>query len=41
MEPPGCMLHWWHAGQMVSHVAAIGDYACAYPFFDEERLPIN
>jgi hypothetical protein len=33
------MLHWWHAGQMVSHVAAIRDYAGPYPFFDEQGLP--
>lgn len=34
MEPPGYMLHWWRDGQLVSHVAAIGDYGAQYPFFD-------
>lgn len=36
MEPPGFMLHRWEAGNLVSHVAAIGDYDGPYPFFDDD-----
>jgi 3',5'-cyclic AMP phosphodiesterase CpdA len=32
MEPPGFMLHRWQDGQMVSHLAAIGNYAGPYLF---------
>ena len=38
MEPPGFHLHQWHAGQLVTHVAAIGDYAGPYSFYDESGL---
>lgn len=36
MEPPGFMLHRWQEGSLVSHVAAIGDYAGPFPFFEED-----
>lgn len=41
MEPPGFMLHRWHAGSVVSHVAAIGDYAGPYPFFNPDGSLID
>ncbi len=34
MEPPGFMLHRWSDGQLISHVAPIGDYPGPFPFFD-------
>jgi len=36
MEPPGFLLHRWHNGELISHVAAIGDYEGPYPFFDSD-----
>ena len=36
MEPPGYMLHRWHDGQLVSHVAVIGDWPGPFPFFDAQ-----
>jgi 3',5'-cyclic AMP phosphodiesterase CpdA len=36
MEPPGFMLHRWAAGVLVSHVAAIGEHAGPFPFFDAD-----
>lgn len=41
MEPPGYMLHRWQDGALVSHVAAIGDYAGPFPFFDAEGRLID
>lgn len=41
MEPPGFMLHRWHDGVLVSHVANIGDFAGPYPFFDESGALID
>ncbi len=34
MEPPGFLLHRWHDGTLVSHLAFIGDFAGPFPFFD-------
>jgi len=36
MEPPGFLLHRWQNDGLVSHVAAIGDYAGPFPFFDSD-----
>ncbi len=41
MEPPGFMLHWWNGRGVVSHLAAIGDYAGPYPFFDAQGRLID
>lgn len=41
LEPPGYLLHWWNAGQLVSHGAVIGDYPGPYPFFDAEGKLID
>jgi 3',5'-cyclic-AMP phosphodiesterase len=39
-EPPGYQLHYWHEGMsLVTHTAAIGDWAGAYPF--RKATPIN
>lgn len=38
MEPPGFHVHQWRDGQLVTHVAPIGDYAGPYPFHDEGGL---
>jgi 3',5'-cyclic AMP phosphodiesterase CpdA len=32
LEPPGYMLHRWHAGQLVSLVAVLGDWPGPFPF---------
>ena len=32
LEPPGYMLHRWHDGQLVSHVAVLGDWPGPFPF---------
>mgnify|MGYP005813036875 CR=1 FL=1 len=34
MEPPGFLLHRWQEGELVSHLAAIGEYEGPFPFFD-------
>lgn len=41
MEPPGFMLHWWNGSALISHLAAIGDYAGPYPFFDADGTLID
>lgn len=41
MEPPGFLLHRWHDGQLVSHVAPIGNFEGPYPFFDSEGCLID
>jgi len=41
MEPPGFMLHRWRDGQLVSHVAPIGDYPGPFPFFDPDGKLID
>lgn len=41
MEPPGYLLHWWNADQLVSHAAVIGDYGESYPFFDPDGRLID
>ena len=39
MEPPAFQLHLWREGiGVVSHTAAIGEFAGPYPFFDGETL---
>ena len=39
MEPPGFQLHLWRAGVgVVSHTAAIGDFAGPYPFYEGGKL---
>jgi 3',5'-cyclic AMP phosphodiesterase CpdA len=39
MEPPGFQLHLWRAGEgLVSHVAAIGEFAGPYPFYEGGQL---
>jgi 3',5'-cyclic AMP phosphodiesterase CpdA len=32
LEPPGYMLHRWHDGQLVSHVAVLGNWPGPFPF---------
>jgi 3',5'-cyclic AMP phosphodiesterase CpdA len=34
MEPPGFLLHRWQDGELVSHLAMIGEYEGPFPFFD-------
>jgi 3',5'-cyclic AMP phosphodiesterase CpdA len=41
MEPPGFLLHRWQEGELVSHVAAIGEYEGPYPFFDADGSLID
>ncbi|OQX15201.1 MAG: phosphodiesterase [Desulfobulbaceae bacterium A2] len=41
MEPPGFMLHRWHDGTLVSHLAVIGDFAGPFPFFDDHGSLID
>jgi Icc protein len=36
LEPPGYMLHRWQDGQLVSHVAVLGEWAGPFPFFDPD-----
>ncbi|HSN21382.1 MAG TPA: phosphodiesterase [Usitatibacter sp.] len=39
MEPPGFQLHLWREGAgLVTHTAAIGDFAGPYPFFENGKL---
>jgi 3',5'-cyclic AMP phosphodiesterase CpdA len=39
LEPPGFQLHLWtEARGLVTHTAAIGDYAGPYPFFEDGKL---
>ena len=39
MEPPGFQLHLWReGGGVVSHTAAIGDFAGPYPFYENGKL---
>jgi 3',5'-cyclic AMP phosphodiesterase CpdA len=39
MEPPGFQLHLWERGVgVVSHVAAIGEFAGPYPFYEGGKL---
>ena len=39
MEPPGFQLHLWREGEgLVSHTAAIGEFAGPYPFYEGGRL---
>lgn len=33
LEPPGYMLHHWQGGQLVSHVAVVGNWPGPFPFF--------
>jgi Icc protein len=32
MEPPGFQLHHWHAGRLVTHTCAVGDFPGPFPF---------
>lgn len=47
MEPPGFLLHYWREekhyslGDFISHVAAVGDYAGPFPFFNEDGSLID
>ncbi|AOY96677.1 phosphodiesterase [Cupriavidus sp. USMAA2-4] len=42
MEPPGYLLHWWHARHgLVTHAAASGDHGPAYPFYDADGRLID
>ena len=38
MEPPGFQLHWWNGSQLVTHTAAIGEFAGPHPFRVGGRL---
>jgi len=39
LEPPGFQLHAWRPGfGLVSHTAAIGDFAGPYPFYEDGKL---
>jgi 3',5'-cyclic AMP phosphodiesterase CpdA len=39
MEPPGFQLHLWREGEgVVTHTAAIGDFAGPYPFYEHGKL---
>jgi 3',5'-cyclic AMP phosphodiesterase CpdA len=39
LEPPGFQLHLWREGAgVVTHTAAIGDFAGPYPFFEDGKL---
>jgi Icc protein len=39
MEPPGFQLHLWEEGSgVVTHTAAVGDFAGPYPFYDNGKL---
>jgi Icc protein len=39
LEPPGFQLHvWTESRSLISHTAAIGDYAGPYPFFENGKL---
>lgn len=39
LEPPGFQLHLWREGAgVVSHIAAIGDFAGPYPFYEGGKL---
>lgn len=38
MEPPGYLLHRWHAGSLVTHVCTVGDFAGPYRFREAGRL---
>jgi 3',5'-cyclic AMP phosphodiesterase CpdA len=39
MEPPGFQLHLWREGAgLISHTAAIGDFAGPYPFYEGGKL---
>jgi len=39
MEPPGFQLHLWTEGTgLVSHTAAIGEFAGPYPFYEGGQL---
>jgi hypothetical protein len=39
MEPPGFQLHLWAEGAgLVSHTAAIGEFAGPYPFYEGGQL---
>lgn len=32
LEPPGFQLHHWHAGRLVTHTCAVGDFPGPFPF---------
>lgn len=38
MEPPGFQLHRWSNGQLISHLAVIGDYPGPFPFRKDGAL---
>lgn len=39
MEPPGFQLHLWREGEgVITHTAAIGDFAGPYPFYENGKL---
>lgn len=41
MEPPAFMLHRWHDGALVSHLALVETFAGPYPFFDSKGQLID
>jgi Icc protein len=41
MEPPGYLLHWWNAKQLVTHHVVLGDYDGPFPFFDQNGKLID
>ena len=41
LEPPGYMLHRWQDGQLVSHVAVLGDWPGPFPFFNASGALID
>lgn len=38
LEPPGYLLHRWHAQALVTHNVVFGDYPGPYPFYDAHGL---
>jgi Icc protein len=41
LEPPGFMLHRWADGQLVSHLAVLGQFPGPFPFFDADGKLID
>jgi hypothetical protein len=41
LEPPGYMLHRWQSGQLVSHVAVIGNWPGPFPFFNVDGTLVD
>jgi 3',5'-cyclic AMP phosphodiesterase CpdA len=41
LEPPGYMLHRWSDGQLVSHLAVLGQFPGPFPFFDADGQLID